>query len=226
MCMYDIAIIIKMFINNYLFYILYIFSPKPEVPTLSVECVGVSSDYFSSIQYTSPVNDPPRKNRGFRSKSKKHTSFQSYLPQNDDERETPHGGRLSSIESDGLTDGSSHHSSHGNSPLESLSRSTDRIYSGRGLRSNLHRTPSIDTISTVTSGVTLKAAQPFEEDITDIFRTDTGKGLTEDRLKALSRPRRYSKLRRDPHMGGDGSRNEDRREDWDQASHSERQSEL
>ena len=196
------------------------FSSELEIPTLSVECVTVSPEYFTNLQYTSPVPDiPTRKSKGFRNKSKKHGSFHSYLPQNEDERELSHG-RLPSTESDGLTDGSSHHSSHGNSPLEGLSRSTDRFHSGRGLKSNLHRTPSIDTISTVTSGVTLKPVQPFEEDITDLLRTDHSRGLTEDRLKALSRTekatRRYSKLRRDHHMGGEGGRNEDRREDWDQ----------
>ena len=190
----------------------------------------MSHEYFSTIQYSSPLpaDIPARKSKGgFRSKLKKSAaSFHSYLPQNDDDRDLSHG-RLPSSEGEGLTDGSSHHSSHGNSPLESQSRSTDRTHGNIGRRTNLHKTPSIDSISTVTSGVTLKAAQPFEEDITDLLRSEVpSRGLTEDRLKALSRSdkgRRYSKLRKDHHMGGDGSRNEDRREDWEQnTSHSDR----
>ena len=77
--------------------------------------------------------------------------------------------------------------------------------------------------------MTLKAAQAFEEDITDLLPTEitNRKGLTEARVKELSRSekastRRYSNLRKDHHWGGKGSRNEDRREDWDQNSHSDR----
>ncbi len=145
---------------------------------------------------------------------KKDSSFQSYMSQNDDLPQ----GRLPSSEGEGLTDGgSSHHSSHGNSPSEHFPRSTDRSHGNRGGRPGLYKASSIDSLSTVTSGVTLKAGpQTFEDEITDFLRTEvSGRGLTEDKLKVLSRSnKRYSKQRKDHHMGAEGNRDH-KREEWE-----------
>lgn len=220
---------VEVFLEYTLYMYCHYFRPEPEIPTISVECTNVSAEYFNTIQYSMPSPELPiKKNKGFRSKKRAGAStFQSYVPQNEDDKELSHG-RLPSSEGEGLTDGSSHHSSHGNSPFEGMTRPNDRVYS-RG-RTNLYKTPSVDSISTITSGVTLKAAQPFEEDITDLLRSEAqGRGLTEDRLKALSFSRsdnqksntkRYSKIRSNKHHGGgEGTRSEgDRREEWEQSS--------
>lgn len=177
---------------------------------------------------------PIKKNKGFRSKKRSGAStFTSYVSHNEDDKDLTHGGRLPSSEGEGLTDGgSSHHSSHGNSPFEGVvTRPGDRMYTRSG-RPTLYKTPSVDSISTVTSGVTLKAVQPYDEDITDVLRGSEvqRRGLTEESVKALSYSRfdqqktsstkRYSKIRSTKHHGGGdgGNRSEERREDLEYSS--------
>ena len=101
---------------------------------------------------------------------------------------------------------------------------------GRGLKSlsgGLHKSLSNETISTTTSGVTLKAPQAFDEDITDLLPSEitNSRGLTQARVMALTRSEktgnthRYSKQRipkdHQSSWGGD-VRREERRDEWEQ----------
>ena len=229
------------FSSNTVFHLVFFSRPTPEIPTISVQCTKVNKDYSSTLQYSNTTSNSPstRKSKSSRNKysSKKAlATFQSYLPSNssvnEDDRDIPHS-RLPSSEGEGLTDGSDPHSSYGNSPSEGSSGRSGRSRSGslgRGLKSlsgGLHKSLSNETISTTTSGVTLKAPQAFDEDITDLLPSEitNSRGLTQARVMALTRSEktgnthRYSKQRipkdHQPSWGGDGRR-EERRDEWEQ----------
>jgi hypothetical protein len=191
------------------------------IPTISVECTCINSDYFTihSSSIYSSKSSPGRKRT-----SKKH-SHKSYLkqttpevpPSSKEDLRLP-SGRLPS--SDGENSSDTTRLSTGTSPSSSGHSDNSR---GRGMRSNLQRSLSNDSISTANSMSTVKA-NPFEpdEDILSVLHGNQ-KGLTQTTLMAHTKtenkttpttnPRRYSSRRKEHTWMGDelrGGREEKR----------------
>ena len=197
--------------------------PSLEIPSIAVECRDANPNYSCTVQ--PPVSSSPSSTWRAHSKmssknarissSRKEPGFHSYIPREAGQQEDASAQRRFSSDSEGPDGDKDSHSDAGSRSSLSSSSSNHNmdiptVRSGDSMRrggattsSTLLRYPSNESISTVTSSVTIKPNMEFDtDDITDILPHVHGSRgeLTQAKLMAANK-HRYSHRRREPTRG-------------------------